>query len=282
MPPKCYALPIVVHIAARPRSRALAPFIASFHYHASEFAPTIERILPNGQAHLMVNLDEDEFRTYGGAECGAVHRFHGAVLVGPHGRATAIDTREQRRLIAVEFKLGGAAAFLRMPLSEICDQAAELDHFWGTDGGLLRERLCEARTPADKFCLLEAALLQRLTGPADCAITAAMHLLDRGASLTEARCYIGLLPKTFVRRFREQVGLTPKRFARVRRLQRIMGGLLGAAEVDWPMLALEHGYTDQAHFIHDFRDLTGITPTAYRPSSPQRRNHVPLLLPSAT
>jgi hypothetical protein len=30
------------------------------------------------------------------------------------------------------------------------------------------------------------------------------------------------------------------------------------------LVAAEHGYTDQAHLIHDFRDLTGSTPTSYR------------------
>jgi hypothetical protein len=118
------------HIAERPRSLALAPFIASFHYHEGELATTVERILPNGQAHLMVNLDEDEFRTYNGPNFGTVHRTCGAVLAGPHGRATAIDSKEQRRLIAVEFRLGGAAAFLRMPLGEVCDQVVELDDVW--------------------------------------------------------------------------------------------------------------------------------------------------------
>src|SRR6266699_2807029 len=100
------------HIAARPRSLALVPFIASFHYHKGEFASAVERILPNGQAHLMVNLDEDEFRTYNGPDFGTVHRTCGVVLAGPHGRATAIDTKEQRLLIAVEFRLGVAAAFV--------------------------------------------------------------------------------------------------------------------------------------------------------------------------
>jgi AraC-like DNA-binding protein len=228
----------------------------------------------------MVNLDEDEFRTYSGPDCGTVHRVRGAVLAGPHGRSVAIDTREQRRLIAVEFKVGGAAAFLRMPISEACDRVVELDDVWGLDGGLLRERLCEASTPADKLRELETALLRRIVRPRDPAIAAAISFLDRGVSVAEARSRVGLLPKTFVRRFREEVGLAPKRLSRVRRLQRIVGSIRGHSGVDWSMVAAEHGYTDQAHFIHDFRDLTDMTPTAYHPSSAQRRNHVPLAAPA--
>jgi hypothetical protein len=56
----------MVHLALRPRSPALQPFIKSFHYHDGTFPFGLERILPNGQAHLMINLAEDEFRTYPG------------------------------------------------------------------------------------------------------------------------------------------------------------------------------------------------------------------------
>jgi AraC-like DNA-binding protein len=187
---------------------------------------------------------------------------------------------EQRRLIAVEFKLGAAATFLPMPISEACDQVVELDNVWGREGGLLRERLCEAPTPADKFGVLEAVLLQRVVRSLEPAIAAAVSILERGVSVAETRSRVGLLPKTFVRHFREQVGLAPKRLSRVRRLQRILDSLPLPADADWSMLAAEYGYTDQAHFIHDFRDLTGLTPTAYHPSSRQRRNHVPLAAPA--
>jgi hypothetical protein len=61
-----------------------------------------------------------------------------------------------------------------------------------------------------------------------------------------------------------------------------VGAIRHPATVNWCMIAAEHGYTDQAHFIHDYRDFTGITPTAYCPSSLNRRNHVPLALPAAS
>ncbi|MFN7992256.1 MAG: DUF6597 domain-containing transcriptional factor [Bryobacteraceae bacterium] len=271
----------MLHVAARPHSRVLAPFIKSFHYHESELAPAVERILPNGQAHLMINLAEDEFRAYSGPDCGTVHRVRGAVLAGPHAAPTAIDTMEQRRLVAVEFNLGGAAEFLPMPLSEATNRIVALDNVWGRDGRVLRERLCDAATPGAKLRLLEAMLLKHLRISGDRSIAAAICLLDRGASVAVARSRLGLLPKTFVRRFQEQVGLAPKRLFRVRRLQRVLGSVSHSTRVDWCATAAEHGYTDQAHLIHDFQNLTGLTPSAYRPASPLRRNHIPIAAPPA-
>jgi AraC-like DNA-binding protein len=270
----------MIHTAARPRSMALTPFVASFHYHQGELPAAVEQILPTGQAHLMVNLEEDQFRTYSSPNSATARRLSGAVLAGPHGGPIAIDTREQHWLVAVEFKIGGAAPFFPMPLSDVCNQVVELHDLWGRDGGLLRERLSEESTPAGKLRVLEGVLLERFVNRQDPAIAAAVSLLDRGVSVRETGSRVGLLPKTLVRRFRERVGLTPKRLSRVRRLQRIIGLLQGAASIDWCMVAAEHGYTDQAHLIHDFRDLAGLTPAAYRPSSPTRRNHVPIATPA--
>ena len=104
-------------------------------------------MLPTGRTHLVVNLYEDEFRTYSGPDCGAVHRTHGAALFGPRSQSAVIDTKEQRCLVRVDFKLGGAAAFFPLPLSETCNQLVELDQLWGRDGAVLLERLLEARTP---------------------------------------------------------------------------------------------------------------------------------------
>ena len=48
-------------------------------------------------------------------------------------------------------------------------------------------------------------------------------------------------------------------------------------EVDWTHIAVDCGYFDQAHFIHDFRSFGGITPTGYDAGRTQFRNHVHFL-----
>jgi AraC-like DNA-binding protein len=260
-------------------SPALSPFVAGLHYHESEGAPTtLERILPGGRVHLMVNLHEDEFRTYHGADCRVVRRSHGAVLEGAASEARVIDTGLQRCLISVDFKLGGAAAFFNAPLSEARNDLVELDHLWGSDGARLRERLLEAPTPAAKLQVLEAVLLDHLVRreDPDPAVRVAAALFERGASVSEVSSRVGLLPKTLVRRFLALIGLSPKRFSRVRRLQRVVGSIRDPGDVDWCEIAAVHGYADQAHLVHDFRELTHITPTAYRPRSAEEQNHVPV------
>jgi AraC-like DNA-binding protein len=79
------------------------------------------------------------------------------------------------------------------------------------------------------------------------------------------------------RRCAEQLGLAPKRHARVRRFQRLLGRVnTGQGAPDWAVLAADCGYHDQARLSHEFRTLAGLTPTAYAPRSPDERDHVPL------
>jgi|SRR5579863_109642 len=264
------------HLAVRPRSPALQPFIKSFHYDEATLPFGLERIMPSGGAHLMINLAQDQFRTYGGAACERIHSTRGAALAGPHGQASILDTGEFQWLLAVEFRMGGAAPFFRAPLDQLSNQAVGLDDLWGVDGRLLREEILGAPSPAEKLRVLESALLRHFSRESYPGIAHAAKLLDGGMPVAATAARLGWLPRTFTRRFSQQVGLTPKRFARVRRMQRMLRTLRSGGPVDWCELAARYRFSDQAHLIHDFRDLTGLTPTGYQPQSPQRGNHVPV------
>ena len=87
---------------------------------------------------------------------------------------------------------------------------------------------------------------------------------------------IGLSPRRFIQVFREEVGLTPKLFCRIRRFQEVLGLIGRGQHVEWAEVALACGYFDQAHFIHDFRAFSGLNPKAYLAHRGEHLNHVPL------
>ena len=77
-------------------------------------------------------------------------------------RGFAPDTAEEAFIIGVHFKPGGAFPFLGLPAGDLADTHVDLETLWGPSAGRLRERLCEARTSAERFQLLQEALLSRL------------------------------------------------------------------------------------------------------------------------
>lgn len=67
-------------------------------------------------------------------------------------------------------------------------------------------------------------------------------------------------PRTLLRRFRAGTGLSPKQFARICRFRLAAFKLIESRRPQWAQVASGSGFADQAHMIHEFKDLTGLTP----------------------
>jgi len=258
-----------------PSSPALRPFIESLWHFTGDLPHARERILPTGTMQLLVNLHEDEFRVYGGDDFSRVQRIRGAVISGAYARPFGIDTDEQRCVVGVAFRPGGAAPFFGPPCDALREDHVELERVWSRDGVLLRERLLEAPTPAAALRTLEAVLLQQIAHPleVDKPVDFALGALERGAPVGRVTERLGMTPKRFIRRFQEQVGITPKRYARVRRFGRVLEAFEHGRAVNWSAVAASCGYFDQAHLIHEFQEFSGMNPTHYRPRATGDRNH---------
>src|SRR5262249_9591433 len=248
--------------------KPLSNFIEMLWYYDGYAQPHAkERLMPTGTTELVINLREDQIRVYDRHDTKIGHAFRGAVVCGPHSEFFVIDTDEQASVIGVHFKPGGIFPFVKLPADELQNQHVGLDDLWGpTIADDVRDQLHQAATPESKFRVLEEALLMQMVQPAPHpAVAYALRYfqdiphLARMSVVTEK---IGFSQRTFIHRFSETVGLTPKAFCRVRRFQRVLKLIHDAREVDWIDLSLSCGYFDQAHFIHDFRAFAGINPTA--------------------
>jgi methylphosphotriester-DNA--protein-cysteine methyltransferase len=77
---------------------------------------------------------------------------------------------------------------------------------------------------------------------------------------------LGVSRQHFAAQFRQRVGLTPKLYARISRFRRataMLDPLRAGGNADWAQLALECGYFDQSHLIHDFQEFAGSAPQSF-------------------
>lgn len=260
----------------------LSGFVRCIWY--SEGAPgphARERLMPNGEAALVFNLRDEEMRLYDADDMDRYVSCGVAAITGPRTGCFAIDTASEDRVIGVEFQPGGTFPFFREPGAELANRSAALDCLWGRAAAEIREQLLAAPSVDAMFAVLERALMERLVRPmelhpaiefARVHICRAPHIATVGAVVDR----IGLSQRRFIELFRDQVGLTPKAFCRVRRFQRVLEGVHRRDGVDWAEVALDGGYYDQAHFIHDFQGFSGMTPAVYLERATEHLNHVPM------
>ncbi|HET6681539.1 MAG TPA: helix-turn-helix domain-containing protein [Gemmatimonadaceae bacterium] len=233
-----------------------------------EGAPPYARLTlpPMPAALLIVNLGAP-FRIRGGADIETTEYVDGCVITMP-SRAFEFGYPLRTRSVGVHFKPWGIAPFLPMPAAELCDRPVTVEQVWGRPAvAELRDRMATTPGPHEMLTLLEEELMRRLREGAGLELvrrTSRIITRTRGAvaigDLSEAA---GVSSTHLAQRFKEFVGVTPKRLARTCRFAATVFAINPAGPIDWAELAAGAGYFDQAHFGHDFRAFTGLTPTRY-------------------
>lgn len=176
------------------------------------------------------------------------------------GRGAALLGEAPERL--AEARLLPAAALRRRALTALHERLREIDDGMARVALLERELLGWLRQSEAPSPLLGAALewQRRRRGQGSVA------------ELAEA---LSVSQRQLQRQFRHHLGLSPKQYARTlrvahgRELIKRTGGPGVLAEV-----AYDAGYFDQAHFVHDFTAVTGLTPGEYRRHVQQREGGV--------
>lgn len=237
-----------------------------------------EAITASNAPGLLISLRCDELSWYTGERYTQKNFLKGMVLCGTHAGHFAIDAH-QPHMMGVQFRPGGFYPFIGPAAHEFHNTHVSLEDVWGRDAERLHQRLLQAPTPSDKFDILQAELI-RLAPRAferHPAVELALRRFARGAVNVAATAREAeISQKKFIRLFSEQVGLTPKLYLRVARFQRVMECITHAAAIDWWDVVEQHGYYDQPHFIRDFRDFTGFTPTQWLKLRGPFLHHIPL------
>jgi AraC-like DNA-binding protein len=227
--------------------------------------------LPRGAATVIIDLSARQRVDFYTADGHTRLDVPPAFIAGPGSSSYVTHIDPAQTAMTIHFRPAGALPFLGIPLSDLENSCLGLADVWGNDGTALHERLIDAPSPATRVALLEDFLLSRMR-PRRPAVAAVLDAVERHPSMrvSEALELTGLSPKRLIALFRAEVGLAPKAYLRVRRLQAALRHL-DADAVRGADIAHDLGYFDQAHFVREFRSFTTMTPTQYA----QRRMWLP-------
>lgn len=200
-----------------------------------------------------------------------VERHAAGFVAGISDRATITEHDGCSSGIQVNLTPIGARLLTGAPMSALASRVVALDDLMAPEHRHISERLADTRGWDARFDLIDHVLGQRLAGARTCTrkvawalarIEASGGLVDIGALARE----LGHSPKHLIAQFREHIGLPPKLAARLIRFDRCVRHIRNGGRERWAELALMFGYYDQAHLVRDFRQFTGLTPTAARVS----------------
>ncbi|MEU0852699.1 helix-turn-helix domain-containing protein [Streptomyces flaveolus] len=263
-------------IGARP-APALRRYVDSYvGFDLRGFAAGVHCGPPSRALTAVISLSEPLEMAAGVDDGSPVTRF-GSVAGGLMGRSVAIHHDGRQQGVKVALTPLGARAIYGMPAAVLAHRLVPLDELLGALGVELADRLRAASTWAARFTVLDEVLLRAVSRGAcsdrvrrmrpEVAETWRRLVAVRGCVQVGAvAAELGWSRRYLTERFRGELGLSPKAFARVLRFEHAHDLATARDRVPWADVATISGYADQAHLVRDWREFTGRTPTAWRHS----------------
>jgi len=259
--------PMVDAAVGRP-APAVRPYVGSYTgYWMERIGPGTHQGLPSGTLTVVLSLGPPVDMT-AMADPRQAPASYDALVGGLHAAPVTIAYDQIQCGVQLDVTPFGARALFGLPAGELGSAVVHLEELIGRRAGEWLDRLRSAPTWAARFAVLDDVLAGAVVdGPPPPAevVRAWDRLVTTGGGIEVAALAqeVGWSRRHLAQRFQEEIGLAPKVAGRVLRFDRATSLLRRAVRPGLADVAAVCGYYDQAHLTRDFRELAGLTPTAW-------------------
>lgn len=246
----------------------LADWVESLFYY-KDFQPdhSIERVVPTGHLFILFELDGIPRNTYDAEHLNILQTFTKVWISGMHKNFLSISAHQDSEMLVMQFKPFGAFPFLHLPIDQLNDKVVPAEEILGQKILDLRENMLQSEFIKDKFRLAKKWLTNRLNSDS-VPSQELLHIVNQLQTqpLSAHKKIIDDYPKSqkhLIAQFKKFCGLTPKVFHRIMRFNEILKQIHQRKNIPWAQLAHEWGYTDQSHFIKEFKEFSGFNPSEF-------------------
>lgn len=225
-----------------------------------------QRIVPDGCMEMIFILGDDIRRYTRDNEFIIQPR---AIVVGQITEPFVIQPTGYVHCFAARFYPYGFANLVDRPVKDLANKETPIADLFGEKvARKLEEQMIAATSNEERIKIMEAFLFDRFSKKStiDCIVKNTIDALLAAKGSTPINALLEnnqAKRRQLERKFNKQVGLSPKQLGKIIRLQAALKLLLNRQSESLTSVAYESGYFDQAHFIKDFKDFTGINPKAF-------------------
>jgi AraC-like DNA-binding protein len=248
-----------------PRLAASVARIWTLEGRAADLAVPLQPVLPDGCPELVLHL-ADPFERVDADGRSVVQPS--IIFAGQLTRQMSLRPTGRVAVVGVRFHPDGASALLRHAQSELAGETVAASQLSPALARMFASIRSSTDDPAQAALLVQSELA-RVVEPAsiDARVRHAVALIRRAHGLTpidSVAAAVSMTRRHLERRFLEAVGVSPKRLSRITRFQRALR-VLERVDADRPGTdtAARCGYADQSHFIREFKELAGCSPSTH-------------------
>ena len=225
-----------------------------------------QRIVPDGCIEMAFVLGDDIKRYTSGNEFILQPR---AMILGQTIEPFYIEPTGYVNTFAVRFYPYGFANFVSEPISNLASKETPINQLFGTENADgLEQKIIKSENTEQRISTIEKFLLDRLNDEKTIN-SIVKNTVDSLLSTNGSASINSILKEDLSKRrqlernFKKQIGVSPKQLGKVIRLQTALKMLLNQKAENLTNVAYESEYFDQAHFIKDFKEFTGINPKEF-------------------
>jgi len=225
-----------------------------------------QRIIPDGTIEMAFVLGDD-IKRYTSEEKFIIQPR--AMVIGQTLDPFYIEPTGYVNIFAVRFYPYGFANFVTMPIKNLANKETPIDVLFGEKTAkALEQKIVSASATKERIEIIEKFLLDKLNDKIiiDTIVKTTIDVLlaTNGSEPIKTIIKDDLAKRRQLERnFTKQIGISPKQLGKVIRLQTALKMLLNDKAENLTSIAYESEYYDQAHFIKDFKEFTGISPTSF-------------------
>ena len=239
-------------------------------FHFKDFIPNheFERVVPSGSFFIILELDGFTRYLLDNETLNPYAKFSKAWISGLHKNFITISTHKHSEMMIIQFNPGGIFPFLHIPAEELNDKVVPTEDIFNGEILKLRDKVKQKNSTSEMFSLIEDWLLQRFKPELDTpkSIFEVLRIMENEPLEINYKHILKLFPysqKHLINLFKKYVGLTPKYYQRILRFNEILHKIQKEEKISWTQIAYSCNYTDQSHFIKDFKHFSGFNPTEY-------------------